>query len=149
MPIQCPNCTALNRDTATFCDSCGSRLVVPSEQVTPAAAIRKPETLPEEQVGPTASKRPPETLPSTPPHLPSPSVQPPKVRGALMGIVSRLREEVESENRNVSSFLRQKSRTIPIDYSMADPGSIVCASLVWLGGLIYSIRLARRVWRRK
>jgi len=50
MPIQCPQCKAVNRDTATFCDSCGGRLIVSSGQEIPVPSIPapRPTNLPEE-----------------------------------------------------------------------------------------------------
>jgi len=32
MPPHCPKCDTVNRDSAIFCDRCGSRLVNPEEQ---------------------------------------------------------------------------------------------------------------------
>jgi hypothetical protein len=42
MPMQCPNCKAINRDTATFCDTCGTRLIGASPPDVPPM----PTTLP-------------------------------------------------------------------------------------------------------
>lgn len=74
MAIQCPNCKAINRDTATFCDSCHARLIDTSEQVTPAAAIVKPTTVPEDRF---ILNRPLEIPLSTPSYE---TVKPPRVK---------------------------------------------------------------------
>lgn len=80
MPVQCPKCKALNRDTSSFCSYCGSRLIVPPEQVTPDAAIQKPETIPEDQEKSTTAIREPEMMPEGPPPSLSPHVRPPRVK---------------------------------------------------------------------
>lgn len=49
MPVQCPSCRTLNRDTATFCDSCGAHLAVAQQPATPSSPVSRPQTLPEEK----------------------------------------------------------------------------------------------------
>lgn len=82
MATQCPNCKTLNRDTATFCDSCHARLIDTSEQVTPAVAVVKPTTVPENEVILT---KPSEIPPSTHPYetVTPPKVNPPKVKPGM------------------------------------------------------------------
>ncbi len=47
MSIQCPICKTLNRDTAAFCDKCGSRLKAASEPPNMSDVPQKPTTIPE------------------------------------------------------------------------------------------------------
>jgi len=57
MPMQCPNCKALNKDTSTKCEACGYSLLSDLEDRKPEALARKPDTMPE------ALARKPDTMP--------------------------------------------------------------------------------------
>ena len=49
MPIQCPQCQKVNRDSAQFCDNCGASLAgnyAESGPIKPASGSR-PDSLPE------------------------------------------------------------------------------------------------------
>lgn len=115
MPLQCPDCKAINRDTATFCDHCSSRLITSSEKVPLPASLQKPDTLPEEINRSTTTSSPPSPayLPDVPSRQVSPLAQPPKVRGGLWGIVSHLRGETESVTKNPFSYVTA-NKTITI-----------------------------------
>ena len=63
MPIECITCKAMNPDTASFCNNCGTRLSI-GPGVAPAEhEIPKPQTLPEAVPHPGLAKRKPRTLP--------------------------------------------------------------------------------------
>jgi len=63
MPLQCPKCKTMNRDTATFCDHCGYPLTAPAEQSSRVAP--RPIDLPEEEMGTDVGAPQPSAVPRT------------------------------------------------------------------------------------
>lgn len=110
MPTQCPSCKAVNRDTATFCDQCGARLMTPAASEAPPAPI-PPASAPPPQVrvqpSPAAA---PTAAPSRPQTLPEESVAP-APRAAAPGVAGRPATLPEESLRYVAAPPRQASST--------------------------------------
>jgi hypothetical protein len=66
MPLQCPSCNTINKDTANFCNNCGSRLKVMLGEMISNVTNLKPDTIPEGDLEPDYIIGKPKTLPEDP-----------------------------------------------------------------------------------
>ena len=122
MSIQCPICKTLNRDTAAFCDKCGSRLKAASEPPKMSDLPQKPATIPEGDFDTSSPEKganqseqsvesalsvedpsgvgwKPDTIPSdTPPSVPAAPLKKVRVPGLIEGEVRGLGMRSETTN---------------------------------------------------